>query len=102
VAGFGGLRDSGDTLAFAPRLPSRLARLSFGLLYRGRRLRVDVDARSARYELLEGDDLELLHHGEPITVTNGAPAEADIPPAPDRVPPEPPPGRMPPRRHREG
>ena len=35
VAGFGGMRDHGETLAFAPRLPSRLTRLRFGLLYRG-------------------------------------------------------------------
>ena len=39
VAGFGGMRDYGETLAFAPRLPSRLSRLRFGLVYRGRRLR---------------------------------------------------------------
>src|SRR6202020_3194208 len=31
VAGFGGMRDHGHTLRFAPRLPSRLTRLSFGL-----------------------------------------------------------------------
>ena len=31
VAGFGGLRDYDHTLSFAPRLPSRLMRLRFGL-----------------------------------------------------------------------
>src|SRR5262249_52438491 len=36
VGGFGGMRAHGETLAFAPRLPSRLTRLRFGLLYRGR------------------------------------------------------------------
>jgi alpha,alpha-trehalose phosphorylase len=35
VAGFGGMRDYGETLSFAPWLPARLTRLSFGLLYRG-------------------------------------------------------------------
>ena len=54
VGGFGGMRDHGETLAFAPRLPSRLTRLRFGLLYRGRSLRVEVRADHATYELLEG------------------------------------------------
>jgi alpha,alpha-trehalose phosphorylase len=48
VAGFGGMRDHGDTLSFAPRLPSRLARLTFRLVYRGRRLRVDVRSDAVR------------------------------------------------------
>jgi len=48
VAGFGGMRDHGKTLSFAPRLPSRLTRLSFGLLYRGRRLHVDVVGDAAQ------------------------------------------------------
>src|SRR5829696_2046941 len=73
VAGFGGLRDHGDTLTFAPRLPSRLSRLSFRLVYRDRRLRVDVHAEAARYELLEGEPLELVHHGDAFTVTSDSP-----------------------------
>jgi alpha,alpha-trehalose phosphorylase len=101
VAGFGGLRDHGDTLALAPRLPSRLTRLAFRLLYRGRRLRVDVRSGSAEYELLQGEPLELLHHGDALTVAPGSPERRPIPAAPRRTPPEQPPGRMPPRRHRE-
>jgi len=101
VAGFGGMRDHGDRMAFAPRLPSRLTRLTFRLLYRGRRVRVDVRADSAEYELLHGEPLELLHHGEPLTVKPGSPEQRPIPPAPRRTPPEQPPGRTPPRRHRE-
>ena len=58
VAGFGGLRDHGDVLAFAPRLPAPLTRLSFRLLYRGRRLCVEVNPEQARYELLAGEPLE--------------------------------------------
>ena len=72
VAGFGGMRDHGEPLSFAPRLPSRLTRLAFRLTYRGRRLRVEVNAHGARYELLQGEPLELLHHGEPFTLTSRA------------------------------
>jgi alpha,alpha-trehalose phosphorylase len=102
VAGFGGMRDHGETLAFAPRLPSRLSRLGFRLLYRGRRLRVQIANDSARYELTAGEPLELLHHGERLTVAVGEPQKRPVPPAARRPPAEQPPGRKPPRRHREG
>src|SRR5207248_727377 len=71
VAGLGGLRDDGETLAFAPRLPSRITKLSFGLLYRGRRLQVEVTGADTTYELLEGEPLELHHHGERFTLNRG-------------------------------
>jgi len=95
VAGFGGMRDHASTLRFAPRLPSRLARLSFGLLYRGRRLRVEVYPEHAVYELLDGDPVELSHHGETITVNPEQPVERPIPPAPQRPAPQQPAGRAP-------
>jgi len=68
VAGFGGMRDYGETLAFAPSLPTSLTRLSFRLVYRGRRLRVDISNNDVRYELLAGEPLELVHHGEPFVL----------------------------------
>jgi alpha,alpha-trehalose phosphorylase len=95
------MRDHGDTLAFAPRLPSRLSRLSFRLVYRGRRLRVDVRPTGARYELVEGEPLEIVHHGERLTVAPGAPETRDVPPLVRRPLPQQPPGRTPPRRHAE-
>jgi len=101
VAGLGGMREHGETLAFAPRLPSRLSRLTFRLTYRGRRLRVDVRAESARYELLAGEPLELIHHDEALTVEPGSAETRALPPAQRRPPAEQPPGRTPPRRHRE-
>jgi alpha,alpha-trehalose phosphorylase len=101
VAGFGGMRDHGETLAFAPRLPSRLTRLTFRLIYRGRRLRVVVSSDSARYELVEGEPLELLHEGETFTVEPGSPQTLPVASPPRRPRPEQPPGRSPPRRHRE-
>jgi alpha,alpha-trehalose phosphorylase len=95
VGGFGGMRDHGETLSFAPRLPSRLSRLSFGVTYRGRRLRVEVHADHASYELLDGEPLELRHHGEPITVTPGEPLECPVAPPPKWPPPQYPAGRKP-------
>jgi alpha,alpha-trehalose phosphorylase len=99
VAGFGGMRDHHATLAFAPRLPSRLRRLSFRMLYRGRRLHVCVGHDEARYELLDGDDLEIRHHGEEVVLTPGASASRPIPAALARRRPVQPPGREPPLGH---
>jgi alpha,alpha-trehalose phosphorylase len=101
VAGFGGMRDHGDTLRFSPRLPSRLARLRFRLMFRGRRLRVEVTPDSATYALVEGDPLDLIHHGEQLTVSQDSPETRPLPPAPRTPAPEAPPGRRPLSRHDE-
>jgi alpha,alpha-trehalose phosphorylase len=95
VAGFGGMRDHGDVLYFAPRLPSRLVRLNFRLVHRGRRLSVDVRPGEATYSLSDGQPLEICHHGDPLTVTTEAPVTRDIPPPPDVTPVRQPPGREP-------
>jgi alpha,alpha-trehalose phosphorylase len=95
VAGFGGLRDHGEVLAFSPRLPAPLTRLSFRLRYRGRRLCVEVNPEEARYELLAGESLNVLHHDVPITLRVGEPQKHAYPPLPEPPPASPPPGRAP-------
>src|SRR5581483_12028286 len=65
VAGFGGLRDYDGGLSFAPRLPTRLGRLAFRLVFRDCRLQVEVERTHATYTLRSGERLELRHHGEP-------------------------------------
>jgi alpha,alpha-trehalose phosphorylase len=104
VAGFGGMRDHDGRLTFAPQLPTRLQRLAFRLLYRGRRLKVEVTERDATYTLLTGDALEIGHHGEPVTITEGAPVTKELPPPPTQpATPTQPRGRAPIRRgSREG
>lgn len=99
VAGFGGLRDHDGTLSFAPRLSSKLSRLEFSLLWRGRRLRVDVRPHQTTYALRHADPddvVELRHHGETIRVTCDEPVTVPIPAAHPAGPaPEQPPGRSP-------
>jgi alpha,alpha-trehalose phosphorylase len=102
VAGFGGMRDHDGVLSFAPRLPSRLDRLEFSLLWQGLRLRVAVDRGAATYSLRDGEDgasLRLHHHGEPVTVTVAQPVTLPLPPPPPTgPPPRQPAGRQPRRR----
>jgi alpha,alpha-trehalose phosphorylase len=98
VAGFGGMRDHGGELTFAPRLPQRLERLTFRLLFRGRRLKVEATKAEATYLLLEGEPLEIGHHGKTITVSTSEAVTEPIPSSPERASPTQPPGRAPARR----
>ena len=98
VAGFGGMRDHDGILSFAPRLPQALAGIKFRLCFRGRRLLVEVSPERATYSLLEGSSLEIVHHGESVTVKAHAPLSRSIPAPPTRDTPSQPPGRAPQRR----
>jgi alpha,alpha-trehalose phosphorylase len=98
VAGFGGLRDHGAQLSLAPRLPARLDRLGFRLRVAGRRLKVEVTKTHATYTLLEGQPLELSHHGTAVTVSTAAAVTEAIPPCACGPAPSQPPGRAPLRR----
>jgi alpha,alpha-trehalose phosphorylase len=98
VAGFGGMRDNGDMLAFAPRLPEAISRMSFGLIYRGRLIRVTLDAGETRYELHDGEPIELIHHGERFELGIDTPQVLLNPEVPEVPPVQPPPLRDPCRR----
>jgi alpha,alpha-trehalose phosphorylase len=102
VAGFGGMRDHDGQLTFAPRLPSRVSRLSFSLRWRGHRLRVTVERDEATYALRDAVSdatVELVHHGERLTVTADKPVSRPIPAAQAvGAAPQQPPGRPPRRR----
>jgi alpha,alpha-trehalose phosphorylase len=43
---------------------------------------VEITPGQAEYRLLEGVELELTHHRQPITLTVGSPVAQAIPPAP--------------------
>jgi alpha,alpha-trehalose phosphorylase len=99
VAGFGGMRDHDGELRFAPRLPRAITRLAFRMTYRGSRFAVEIGQDEAAYELLEGPELSVTHHGEDILITAG-PVRRPIPPAPQGPEPAQPAGRAPRRRAR--
>ena len=98
VAGFGGMRDFEGKLTFAPRLPQRLNRLAFGVSFRGRRLRVEVTHKEARYSLRKGSAIEIAHHGETLKVTTKRPVTRSIPKISAGEEPQQPHGRSPERR----
>ena len=98
VAGFGGLRARNGRLAFAPKTPEGVSRLSFNLWYRHRNLCVNATPGEARYELQEGEPITVLHYGQPVELSADAPAKLAIPPLPKRPRPTQPAGREPTRR----
>jgi alpha,alpha-trehalose phosphorylase len=98
VAGFGGMRDHGGSLSFAPRLPKRLSSLAFRLCFRGRLIRVEMDHEQARYYLLQGDPLDVAHHGDTVALSPEEPVTRPIPKPPSRKVPAQPSGRAPVRR----
>ncbi|QGG94462.1 glycoside hydrolase family 65 protein [Actinomarinicola tropica] len=93
VAGFGGMRDDGETLAFSPRLPPQLQRICFRMLYRGRQLQVELSPETVRYTLRAGEAVTIRHHGEPIELSCDAPTEVTWTPSEPVPPVEPPSGR---------
>ncbi|WP_327419938.1 family 65 glycosyl hydrolase [Streptomyces sp. NBC_01527] len=99
VAGFGGMRDHGDILHFAPRLPERLDRLAFSLRLRQRCLRIDITSSHVTYTLMEGEPLQISHRGEVMALSKEAPQTRSVEPPTARPEPAQPPGRRPAPRH---
>jgi alpha,alpha-trehalose phosphorylase len=105
VAGFGGMRDHGGRLTFAPRLPAKLTRLRFRLTFQSRTLLVDVHrqesgdpSQAATYRLLAGEAFDTTHHGMRIRVEAGQSITVPIPELHRAIPVRQPAGRAP--RHR--
>jgi alpha,alpha-trehalose phosphorylase len=104
VAGLGGLRECGETLAFSPRLPQGITRLAFSVTFRGRRLRVETTPDATVYTVVKGEALDLFHFGGSITVSMDQAVvcprvESDVATLP-LIAPSQPAGRAP--AHREG
>ncbi len=93
VAGFGGMRDTGGTLTFAPKLPDELTRLAFRLRFRDTVLAVEIERERATYRRLAGAVIALGHHGEALRLTDDRPVSLPIPATVRRVAPAQPPRR---------
>ena len=98
VAGFGGMRHHGESLGFAPRQPAGIKRLTFRIVFLGRRIKVSFDHRKSRYTLVSGRPLDCLHHGESMRLTAARTTLRAIPKIQPGKEPEQPPGRAPARR----
>ena len=82
VFGFAGMRSHGGALSFRPMLPDALDGYAFRLVYRGRQLAVARDGNTTTYELIDGQDLTVLHGERPLDLTAGQPLSVTDPPEP--------------------
>jgi alpha,alpha-trehalose phosphorylase len=95
IGGFAGLRYQAGVVRFAPRLPDGLARLAFTIVVEGRRLRIEIKHKAARYLLVEGEPLQVRHHDTPVILKAGRRSVHAIPAITPRARARQPAGREP-------
>ncbi|HLT51595.1 MAG TPA: glycosyl hydrolase family 65 protein, partial [Arenibacter sp.] len=69
VEGFGGMRVTDDTLTFQPKIPEQWDAYSFKVNFRNHTLKVNVSHKESEFSLIDGDPLNILVHGKPITIS---------------------------------
>lgn len=95
VAGFGGVRPRECSLAFAPRPPEGITRLTFRIVFCDHRLCVEVTPKAATYRLLAGSPLKIWHYGEGVKLVKDQDITRSIPAIKAGPRPTQPPGREP-------
>jgi alpha,alpha-trehalose phosphorylase len=75
VFGFGGMRDHGGRLSFAPQLPDIWTSLEFSVRFRDRQISVTLGHDIHCYELISGEPLEVTIHGDTHKLVEGEPLE---------------------------
>ncbi len=73
ACGFAGMRAYGGNLRFAPTLPRQWSHYRFRVHVRGQLLQVQVAADGVEYRLLQGEQLDFTHRGEPVELTRAQP-----------------------------
>ncbi|RKX81389.1 MAG: glycoside hydrolase family 65 protein [Spirochaetes bacterium] len=80
VYGFAGMRDSGGSLCFSPRLPSGLDEISFKINYSGSLLYIEITKDRVVYKLLEGEKLSFTNYYDKIDLDFGEKLEISLVP----------------------
>ena len=73
VYGVAGFRDEGERVRFRPQVPERDIQVRLRLTVRSRLLEVTISREGTRYELLEGEPLEVWHGDAATTLEVGQP-----------------------------
>ncbi|WP_338015473.1 beta-phosphoglucomutase [Dyella acidiphila] len=76
--GFGGMRPQAGRAAFAPMLPAAWQGYRFGLRWQGRHISVAVAANGVTYTLAQGQPLEILHYGQPLSLRADTPVHMPL------------------------
>jgi alpha,alpha-trehalose phosphorylase len=84
VFGYGGVRNFDGRLTIDPHLPAHIERLAFSLRFHDRQIRVTLGHERERYQLDEGDVIDVIIRGKLHTLEAGAPLSLDLPGANSR------------------
>lgn len=87
VYGFAGMRAHRGAISFNPTLPKGWTHYRFELVVRGRVLEVRVTPERTEYRLLDGEDLDIQHQGQRVSLSRETPLQA-VGSAPTAVPAE--------------
>ena len=71
VYGFGGMRDYDGKLSFSPRIPDTWNKLKFKLTVRDTLLEVNISKDKVVYNILEGNELSIMHDFQEIRIKPG-------------------------------
>jgi alpha,alpha-trehalose phosphorylase len=64
--GFGGMKVYNDNIYFEPKVPKAWKKYSFKILYKSRRIKVEVDKQYIKYSLEKGDPVNIYHFNKHI------------------------------------
>jgi len=70
VEGFGGMRIKNDTLSFEPKIPKQWEGYSFKINFRNHIIKISTNQEQTSFELLYGDDLEILVNSNSVLLKN--------------------------------
>ena len=70
VEGFGGMRIKDNKLSFTPKIPKQWDDYSFKVNFRNHILKINITQKQTNFEMLSGDNLEILVNDNPIILRN--------------------------------
>lgn len=70
VFGFAGMRQIDGMLSFNPRLNNDLDKIEFKITFKNRVIKVSIDKTCEKFELVNGDDIQIMNKGKLINLTN--------------------------------
>ena len=70
VEGFGGMRIKDNKLSFTPKIPKQWKGYSFKVNFRNQIIKVDISQKETKFELLSGDNLEILVNDKALLLSN--------------------------------
>lgn len=69
VFGFAGMREIDGVLNFKPSAPDKYKKIEFYINFKGRNIKIKLRENKASYELLSGDDIEIISNNKKILLS---------------------------------